>query len=192
MKRAYRMGVRAESVDRTKERVVGAATELFSERPFDLVSLADVAERSGIGLATVVRHFETKEGLFAVAAAHAARMLDAQSEGTPENEPAAAVRSYVGSYERFGDVIVRLVAQEERVPAIHELMRRGRRVHTAWVTRVFAEALARSRGKARRRRFAQLMAATDVLFWKVLRRDLRLGRDETEKAMLEIVEGICK
>jgi hypothetical protein len=35
------------------------------------------------------------------------------------------------------------------------------------------------------------MATTDVLFWKVLRRDLRLSRRETEQAITEIVEDLC-
>ena len=186
------MAARAEAVEKTRSRIVEAATELFGERPFDLVSLADVARASGIGLATVVRQFETKEQLFAAAVASASQIIDAEIGRTPVNDPAAAVRSALEGYERFGDVIVRLLAQEERVPAIREVTNHGRTEHEQWVRRVFSRVLGECHGQDKKRRFAQLMAATDVVFWKLLRRDLGLSRRETERAMTEIVEALCQ
>ena len=186
------MEARAESVDRTRRRVLEAATDLFGQRPFDLVSLADIAKTSGIGLATVVRQFESKERLFAEAVSAARPIIEARTADMVENDPGAAVRIALENYEQFGDVIVRLVTQEERVPVIREVAEHGRRVHRAWVERVFTNALERARGGARKVRFAQLMAATDVLFWKLLRRDLKLGRRDTERAMIEIVEALCR
>lgn len=186
------MVARAESADRARQRSLKAATKLFMQRPFDLVSLADVAREGGIALATVVRQFETKDRLFAEAVAAAQEMLEAQADSTPENDPARAVQSVLENYEHFGDVIVRLIAQEERVPAIRKVTEHGRNEHSRWVNRVFADVLRRLQGSAKKRRFAQLMAATDVLFWKLLRRDLGLGRSETESAMTEIVEALCR
>ena len=180
------------AVDETRRRIVVAATELFGLRPFDLVSLADVAKRSGIGVATVVRQFETKERLFAAAVAAASHVLDTEAASTPVGDPAAAIKGTVKGYELFGDVIVRLLAQEERVPLLRDVLARGRKVHHTWVARVFAGVLGGLRGRARQVRFAQLMAATDVLSWKLLRRDLGLTRRETEQAMLEMVEALCR
>lgn len=192
MTRAYRMVARAESADRARRQTLQAATKLFTEKPFDLVSLADVAREAGVGLATVVRQFETKDRLFAEAVAAAQEALEAEADSTPENDPAQAVRSAIENYERFGDAIVRLIAQEERVPAIRKVTDHGRDEHSRWVHRVFTKALGRLQGSAKKRRFAQLMAATDVLFWKLLRRDLGLSRSETETAMTEVVEALCR
>src|SRR5262245_39947425 len=122
MKRAYRMGARAEAVDETRRRIIQAATELFAHRPYDLVSLADVARRSRIGLATVVRQFETKERLFAAAIDAGRRIVDAELAGTPEDDPIAAVRAAVESFERYGDVVARLTAHEERLPVVRALL----------------------------------------------------------------------
>jgi AcrR family transcriptional regulator len=192
MVRSYRMGARAKAVDETRRRIVVAATELFALRPFDLVSYADVAKRSGIGIATVVRQFETKERLFAGAVEAARQVLDTDTASLPVGDPAAMVKGTVEGYERFGDVIVRLLAQEERVPLIRETLAHGRKVHHTRVAHLFGGVLGKLRGRARQVRFAQLMAATDVLFWKLLRRDLRLTRRETEQAMLEMVEALCR
>lgn len=186
------MQARAQSVDETRRRIVVAATRLFGERPFDLVSFAQVARESGIGIATVVRQFETKEQLFAAAVTAARNALESSTASTPPGDPAAAVRSALYNYERYGDVIVGLIAQEQRVPQIGAAIQHGRNEHRAWVLRVFANVLSRRRGRQRQVRFAQLMATTDVLTWKLLRRDLRLSRRETEHAMLEMVEALCR
>lgn len=186
------MVARAEAIEQTRRRIMDAAMELFAERPFDLVSLADVAKKSGIGLATVVRQFETKEQLFSSAAAAATVTIKAQIDETPENDLEAAVRHMFENYERFGDVIVRLLSQEDRVPAIRQVTEGGRGEHEQWVKRVFSGVLGPLRGQSRKIRFAQLMAATDVLFWKVLRRDLGLSRRDTETAMTQILEALCR
>jgi hypothetical protein len=63
----------------------------------------------------------------------------------------------------------------------------GRRKHQEWVTHVFPAALDGLRGRARARRVAQLVVATDVYTWKLLRRDKGLGREQTLTAMRELV-----
>jgi hypothetical protein len=40
----------AMAVEKTRGRIIAAATRLFGERPFDLVSFAQVARASGIGI----------------------------------------------------------------------------------------------------------------------------------------------
>jgi AcrR family transcriptional regulator len=191
-KRAYKMVARAQATEQTRRQIIEAAMTLFGQRPFDLVSLADVARASGLGLATVVRQFETKQHLFAAAVADARRVLEAQVDAMPENDPAAAVRQGIDGYERFGDAIVRILAQEDRLPMVRKVIEHGRNEHTRWVNLAFSGVLTRPHTRRRKVRLAQLMAATDVLFWKVLRRDLGLSRRETEQAVTEIVEGLCR
>jgi AcrR family transcriptional regulator len=186
------MVARAQATEQTRRQIVDAAATLFGERPFDLVSLADVARASNLALATVVRQFESKEQLFAATVAAVSEVLDSQIDEMPENDPAGSVRLALDGYERFGDAIVRLIAQEDRLPAIREVTERGRRQHAKWIGRACSSVLAGLDARRRKVRFAQLMAATDVLFWKVLRRDLRLTRGETERAITEIVESLCK
>jgi AcrR family transcriptional regulator len=55
--------MRADAV-RTRKQLLDAAAELFAERGAE-VSVAEIAERAGIGKGTVFRHFATKEDLIA-------------------------------------------------------------------------------------------------------------------------------
>ncbi|MFL5885485.1 MAG: helix-turn-helix domain-containing protein, partial [Thermoleophilaceae bacterium] len=63
-KRPYRMTARAEAAAATGERILEAAAELFHARPFDEVTLEDVARRAGVSSQTVIRRYGSKEGLF--------------------------------------------------------------------------------------------------------------------------------
>lgn len=48
----------------TKERILDAALEVFSQKGFHSATTDEIAERAGVGKGTLYRHFETKEKLF--------------------------------------------------------------------------------------------------------------------------------
>ena len=73
-------------------------------------------------------------------------------------------------------------------------MERGRVVHREWVRRVFHDDLAKRHRSDRDRLTAQIVAVLDVYTWKLLRRDLKLNRAETERTITEppaTREGTC-
>ncbi len=59
-----RRGRRAERKLRTRESINDAAMDLFFKRGFDEVTVAEVAARAGVSVATVFNYFDTKEDLF--------------------------------------------------------------------------------------------------------------------------------
>jgi hypothetical protein len=83
-------------------------------------------------------------------------------------------------YEVSGDMVLRLLAQEGRYPAMTTLLDIGRRRHREWVETACAAALAARPAEARRRLLDQLVVATDVYTWKLLRRDMRHPAAEAE------------
>jgi AcrR family transcriptional regulator len=185
--RPYRMSNRAAAAEQTAQDILEATVALYSERFFDQVALEDVAERAGVTVRTVLRRFESKDRLLDAAGQWAEAKVESARAAVDAGDVAAAVSRAVDDYERHGDAIMRWLGQEERVPLLRRLADRGRRLHHEWVERVFAPQLARRSGADRRRLYAQLVAATDVYTWKLLRRDLRLGRSQTERAIGELV-----
>ncbi len=186
-KRPYRMRARAEAAAETGQRILEATIGLHRERFFDQVSLEDIAERAGVTVQTVIRRFGSKERLVEAAAEVGKRQVMRQRDQAPVGDIEGAVKNLMEHYEEWGNSALRLLAQEERVAAFRSVTDAGRALHYEWVERTFAPLLAERSGTARRRLFAELIAVCDVYFWKLLRRDLSLSREQTELAIRETI-----
>ena len=184
------MDSRAAAAEATRERIVDAAYEQFLERWYEEVTLRDLAQRAGVALQTVVNHFGTKENVFlAVSERFSARIAELRGEARPD-DLAGAAAALVGDYEVTGDAGLRALALEERVPVVAEALAKGRRTHRAWVERTFPTLLSGLSGARRRRCLAELLTVTDVLTWKMLRRDQGLGRAQAEESIRELLEAV--
>jgi AcrR family transcriptional regulator len=184
------MDSRAAAAEATRERIVEAAYEQFLEQWYDEVTLRDLARRAGVALQTVVNHFGTKENVFlAVSERFSARIAELRGEARPDDPPAAAA-TLVGDYEVTGDAGLRALALEERVPVVADALAAGRRTHREWVEQAFPVLLAGLAGARKRRCLAELLTVTDLLTWKMLRRDQGLSRAQTEEAIRELLEAV--
>jgi AcrR family transcriptional regulator len=181
------MVARARSAEATGERILDAAVELFWEQLSDQTTLNDVAARAGVTVQTVIRRFGTKERLLAAAVEREVSRVKAQRNlATPGDVP-RAVANLIEHYETTGDKALRLLAEEGRADAVKEPIEVGRAYHRQWCERVFEPYLRNLSGADRKRRLAQLVAICDVYTWKLLRRDQRLGRKQTERAIAEML-----
>jgi len=188
--RAYRMRSRADAAEATRARIVAAATEQFTSRYYDEVTLRGIAKEAGVALQTVVNHFETKEGIFAAVMEGFRAKAQAHRSAAPPGNLQAAAELLVADYEVIGDANIRGLSLDGRVPVMTEALAGGRAVHRAWVERTFPAALTGMRGAARERRLGQLLTVTDVETWKLLRRDHGLSRQQTVTAIRELLEAL--
>jgi AcrR family transcriptional regulator len=189
--RRYNMERRARAVAETRRRILAATFELHRELYFDQVTLTAIAQRAGVTEQTVLQHFGSKDALIAAAAEEAREHVAAQRDEAPVGDIPAAVANLVDHYEEWGDGVIRLLAQEDRIPDLRKhITDPGRAYHRAWVERTFAPLLAGRRGLPRKRRLAELIAVTDVYTWKLLRRDLGLDKQQTETAIRELVTAL--
>ena len=186
-KRSYRMGARAEAAEETRSRILDAVISLHMERYYDQISLNDVAGRAGVTVQTVLRRFGSKDGLIEAASEEASERVVSQRGEAPVGDIAGAVENLVDHYEEWGESTLRLLAQEDRVPAFRKATDAGRALHYEWVERTFAPMLAEREGEKRRRLLAQLVAVCDVYLWKILSRDLGLSREQTELGLTEMI-----
>jgi len=186
-KRPYRMRARAEAAAETGRRILEAVIELHRERFFDQVSLEDIAERAGVTVQTVIRRFGSKERLIEAAAEESTRQVTHQRYQAPIGDIEGAVNNLVDHYEEWGESALRLLAQEERVAAFRSITDAARAFLHEWVERTFAPLLAKRTGEEHQRLLAELIAICDVYFWKLLRRDMGLSREQTEHAIRETI-----
>lgn len=187
-KREYRMTARAAATEATGERIIDAAVEVFAES-FDL-PLREVAARAGVSEQTVIRRFGGKEQLLEAASQREAARIAAQRDAAPIGDLAGAISVLVDHYEEHGDLVIRMLANEDRFDALAKIVDGGRHLHEEWCVRVFADWLDACDPEDRDRLLAQLIAVTDVYTWKLLRRDRRLDRNKTELAMRELAASL--
>ncbi len=186
------MGVRADAVAETRERILQAAITEFWHRPTTEIALDEVATRAEVSVQTVLRHFGSKQGLFEAAGERETARLSEQRDTTEPGDLEGAVTLLVDHYEEMGDHVLRLLAEEQRTPSLRRIADQGRTTHRTWCRRVFADALTPLRGVERQRRLAQLVAVCDVYTWKLLRRDAGLSRRQTERAITELLRPLLE
>jgi AcrR family transcriptional regulator len=183
------MGARADAVVATRERIVAVAIGLFYEHAYEDVTLAGIAKAAGVSHQTVLNHFESKEGVvLAVAEKMTEETTDVRYRAEP-GDVVGAVRVLVGQYEEHGDANVRWAMTADRLPTLAPLLDGARAFHQEWLRHMFGARVGAT-GAAGKRTVNALHAATDVYTWKLLRRDLGLGRGETEKTIVQLVEGL--
>jgi len=183
------MRARADAVADTRRRIMQAAYDLTGERMSLEIVLADVAERAGVSIQTILRHFGTREALFD-AVGDFARETIAAERATPAGDVPAAVHVIFGHYELRGDVVLRFLAQEFWDERAREVTERGRRMHREWVRTVFAPQLDGRSATDQEALTDLLVVATDVYTWKLLRRDRQLEREPAERRVLGMIRAL--
>jgi AcrR family transcriptional regulator len=185
--RTYRMTARARGVEQTRDRILDAVVALHLERLSSDISLADMAAAAGVSVQTVLRHFGTRDSL--VEAARERAVADVQEERRTEpGDVSGAVRAVVDHYERLGDGVLMLLAQEGTEAFAAEITSRGRAMHRQWVVDSFGPALPAERDAEEV--VDLLVVATDVYTWKLLRRDRRLSAARTRERMEALVRAV--
>jgi AcrR family transcriptional regulator len=190
-KRQYRMGVRAQRSEETAGRIRGAALERFLSQSYDDVTLSELAETARVTVPTLIAHFGRKEDLFIAASEDwGSRMVESREEA-PVGDHAGAVRNLLDHYEAAGDQILHLLAEEDRFPAVRTMTDEGRKYHRKWVERVFEPSLKQLRGARREQLTVQLVVATDLLVWKLMRLDMKLSRRQTEASIVQMIDALA-
>jgi AcrR family transcriptional regulator len=177
MKRSYSMETRRASAEATRSRIVDAGLDAFLERWYDEVTIQEIAAAAGVSGQTVLNHFGSKEGLFGAVAERLGDQIRSRRIDAPAPDVDTALESLIEDYEITGDAVIRALALEQRVETLRPLLRGGRAAHRDWVLRVFR----------RPDLVLELIAATDVYAWQILRRDQGLSPEATRRSIRRTV-----
>jgi AcrR family transcriptional regulator len=189
-RRQYRMSARARRSEATAARIRSEAMDRFITQSYDDVTLAGVAEAAGVTVPTLLAHFGRKDELFVAACEHRYEQITSSRDEAPVGDHAAGVRNLLDSYEGDGDGVLHLLAEEDRFPAVRAITDRGRAYHRSWVERVFAPSLLPLPDAEANLLVVQLIVATDLFAWKLMRRDMKLSRRRTEAAVLSTINAL--
>lgn len=171
-KRAYRQSARALAAEATGERIVDAFEAQMQERWFDEIRLEDLARAAEVTVQTVIRRFGNKEGLLE-ALQQRISVRVGQRRDVPAGAADAAVASLIEDYEQHGDIVMRVLAQEDRFPACRAVTDFGRAQHRKWIAKAFDPWVAKLPAARRQQAEDALVVAGDLYVWKLVRRDMR-------------------
>jgi AcrR family transcriptional regulator len=199
--RSYKQVARAKAQEQTRETLLQAATEEVERDSWSQASLESVAGRAGVSKQTVLRHFGSKQGLLDAVISRTSSLVVKERNQAPIGDIPGAIANLMRHYERYGDIMVRLLpyrdavvrvmGSESRRNPLTRAVDHGHEVHEQWVLRTFEPQLSGLLDlRTRERRLAQLVAISDVYVWKILRRDIGLERAHVEEAVVEMIERL--
>jgi len=186
------MSARADAAAATGERLLAAAWKHFGTRAYEEVRLREIAAEAGVTEQTLFARFHSKDEVLAAAYRWWGMRETQRRDAASVDHLPDAVANVFDHYEAHGTAILRMLSQEDRIPAIRKLMDRGRTYHRDWASRVFQPVLAGLPRASRERRLTALVVATDVLVWKQLRLDMQLSRRQAETIVLEMIESYSR
>ena len=173
----------------TRARILASTFDLVFECSYEELTLQRVAERADTTFQTVLRHFGSKDNLLAAVAEQYAPEESASRTVAP-GDVVGVAGVLCDRYEATADALLQWEALEDRVDAIGAALRRTRDEHRAWLEGVFADALSPLTRTERRRRVAQLYAATDINTWRLWRRRLGMSASDTRLTMEATVRAV--
>jgi AcrR family transcriptional regulator len=188
--RPYKQGARALAQERTRDALLDAADEELSRDGWSKTTLDKLAAKAGVTKQTALRHFGSKEGLIEAAIRRTSEIVRKERARAPVGDVPGAVRNLLEHYERWGALVMRVLAEEHRLSLVRKATDRGRQVHYDWVDYVFAPQLEGLDEPVRLRRRAALIGLCDVQMWWLLSHDLGLERAEVQATMIEAIEGV--
>jgi AcrR family transcriptional regulator len=183
--RNYRQKARATAAAETGMRILDAFIARLQVGWFEEIRLDDVAADAGVTVQTVIRRFGGKEGLLESANEKVDHDI-LEERQLPVGDVAKGLDAIIAQYEKRGDFMMRMLAQEDRYASIRELTDHGRAVHRRWTGEVFAPWLERFDGVERRYVHDRLMIAFDLYVWKLVRVDMKRSKAELGRTMLEM------
>ena len=190
MARQYRMTKRADARGETRDRIVRATMALHDQQGVATTTFADIAERAGVGPATVLRHFPTLGSLVIACGQHVAE------EMRPLN-PADSARLFAGLattaarlerlvseidafYERGSFRLIAAGNDRDRVPELDQFLK----MVDAGLEALIREAIVdEARGEPI---ISVLMALCSVSVWQRLNR-ANLAASERQAILVDLL-----
>ncbi len=188
-KRTYKQGARAEAAARTAQAIVEAFAGFLATEWYNDISLERVAAAAEVTVPTILRHFGSKEGILeGVNVKMEAEIMGRRTVAPGDIDAAIAV--IVEDYDVAGDMVIRFLAQEDRIPAIRTITDFGRASHRGWVRATFAPYLDGLAPDQLEWRLDGLVTALDLWVWKLLRRDRGRSAQDVRAFMKTLVLGM--
>ena len=162
--RRYRSALRESHAESTKESILAAAAEEMAARGPGAFSVPSVAERSGVALRTVYRHFPTRDELVDAMWAWTYQRRDWLERDVPSGSIEETVARVGPRYAAMRD----LIDAAQRCERQLALRAKTRKRRMANFEAALADDVAKLGPEARRRALGALQCVSTPTFWLML------------------------
>ena len=193
MPRRYSMANRAEATERTRKRIEAALIRLLAARPYNSITIVDIAAEADVAVRTVQRHYRTKDELLAAAFRAAAETISEEvSKLPPAQSGGDALRHIVHAaftlYERYKTESWAVYSRAAEVPELRDTARAGLASREARIDELLArwpDAWSIETATARR----LILSLTSFPAWRSFTEP---GRFSPAEAVAEVAEILCQ
>ena len=189
-RRRYEKRARADATSALRARILDALLRALQVEDCDLITLNALAETAGTTRQTIIRLFGGKDGVLAALFERFDSQVAARRFTAGDCDLAVLAHCVIDDLEKSGDLVLRLLRQESRVPIIAHRFAEARRQHLAILARELAPLLERLDPREAETALLQARAVTDTLFWSVLRKDMKLDAATAEATLLDLLRKI--
>jgi AcrR family transcriptional regulator len=190
--RSYNNEKRLNTSEETKKKILLAAIDLWLEMPIANITLDAVAKKAGVSTRTILRKFNSREGLFEACITDESLVQDVHRIEVEAGNIDQIIDCIYDRYEREGNAVIRTLSIETEMKLAAQIVERGRQDHTRWCEEVFAPFLPSKENPKRQEKIAAFYVATDVYQWKLLRRDFKYSLEKSKAITKRILNGLAK
>jgi AcrR family transcriptional regulator len=186
--RAYNNETRLQQQAELKERIAAAAARLHAEKGAMATSYAEIAQRAGVSLPTVYKHFPTQVQLIAACTGHVAGQGPQLPAGEILQAPslAAAAEALVHSMDRMHAHFEpwKVWREHRLIPPLGDISARQRQQLTGLIGQVLASQL----GAGEHRELAAVWESLlDFELWHRLVRSHKLSRASVRHTLVHLL-----
>jgi AcrR family transcriptional regulator len=189
-KHTYDNSKRLIDAENTKIEIIKAFGTLWSNYSIKDITLEKVAKEAGVTTKTILRKFESKEGLTNESLSYLAAEIESERTTTKVGDIDDILKALLSNYEKMGEAAIRTINLESELEIARQIGAKGRALHRDWCIRMFASYLPNEKSIDYEIQLTSFIAATEIYLWKLMRKDLKLSKEKTFSIFKNLVEGL--
>ncbi len=189
-KRTAEQGLRARASLALRRRIIVAFRTALTKEDFDSITLDAVSLAASTTRQTILRMFQNKDGLLIALVEQMQFEITTNRMRNTGPDSHAIAHAFITDLDLVGDLVVRLLSQENRIPYIAAHFGEARERHLRYLQEQLAPSLAELNSAHAEMMLVQVRAVTDTLFWKILRRDLHLDTPVAINIVTDLIDRV--
>lgn len=189
-KNIYDNSKRLIEAENTRLKIIKAFGRLWNQYSIKEITLEMVSGEAGVTTRTIMRKFGSKEGLLAESLTVLAAEIESSRKETKASDIDAVLQALLSNYETMGEAAIRTISLEPELEIARQIGQKGRELHRNWCIQMFSSYLPDPNTPEFEIQLNSFIAATEIYLWKLMRKDLKLSKEQTFEIFKNMINGL--